>query len=100
MDSETNPPFIALSLLLSQLVGVWVLADWMVGGEPREWSLVELGPGRGTLTKDILRVFGQFRRVLDSLSVHLVEASPTMSHLQEKTLTGLNVHLWGYPFNY
>ena len=72
-----------------------MLADWMVGGEPREWSLVELGPGRGTLTKDILRVFGQFRRVLDSLSVHLVEASPTMSHLQEKTLTGLNIIISG-----
>ncbi|CAI8052226.1 Protein arginine methyltransferase NDUFAF7, mitochondrial [Geodia barretti] len=84
-DFTTSPE---ISQVFGELVGVWVLADWMVGGEPREWSLVELGPGRGTLTKDILRVFGQFRRVLDSLSVHLVEASPTMSHLQEKTLTG------------
>jgi NADH dehydrogenase [ubiquinone] 1 alpha subcomplex assembly factor 7 len=84
-DFTTSPE---ISQVFGELVGVWVLADWMVGGEPREWSLVELGPGRGTLTKDILRAFGQFRRVLDSLSVHLVEASPTMSHLQEKTLTG------------
>ena len=72
----------------SQLVGVWVLADWMVAGEPRSWSLVELGPGRGTLLRDVLRVFGQFRHMLDSLSVHLVEASPAMSRVQEATLTG------------
>ena len=76
------------SLPPSQLVGVWVLADWMAGGQPRDWSLIELGPGRGTLLKDILRVFGQFRRVCDSLSVHLVEASPAMSRVQEATLTG------------
>ena len=66
-----------------------MLAEWMVAGEPQNWSLVELGPGRGTLLKDILRVFAQFPRVLDSLSVHLVEASPTLSHTQEATLTGL-----------
>lgn len=71
-------------------MGVWVLADWMAGGQPRDWSLIELGPGRGTLVKDTLRVFGQFRRVLDSLSVHLVEASPAMSRVQEATLTGYN----------
>lgn len=63
------------------------MADWMVAGEPRDCHLIELGPGRGTLMKDILRVFGQFRRVMESFSVHLVEASPAMSNIQEDTLT-------------
>ena len=39
-----------------QLLAVWVLSDWMNSGQPSNCQLVELGPGRGTLLKDILRV--------------------------------------------
>lgn len=39
-----------------QLLAVWVLADWMAAGEPHRCQLIELGPGRGTLLKDMLRV--------------------------------------------
>ena len=61
----------------------------MVGGEPRPCQLIELGPGRGTLLKDMMRVFGQFSHILEALSVHLVEASPALSRVQEATLTGI-----------
>lgn len=49
------PPSTPLPLSL-QLLAVWVLADWMVAGEPPKCQLIELGPGRGTLLKDMLRV--------------------------------------------
>ncbi len=39
-----------------QLLAVWMLADWKGAGEPGNCQLVELGPGRGTLIKDMLRV--------------------------------------------
>lgn len=39
-----------------QLLAVWVLADWKSRGEATPIQLVELGPGRGTLIKDVLRV--------------------------------------------
>lgn len=39
-----------------QLLAVWVLADWKSRGETTPIQLVELGPGRGTLLKDMLRV--------------------------------------------
>lgn len=40
------------------------------------------------LRRCALQVFGQFSRILKALSVHLVEASPAMSSIQEATLTG------------
>lgn len=48
-------------------------------------QIVELGPGRGTLSQDILRVFAQFG-LSDKFSLHLVEISPYLSELQAKRL--------------
>ena len=58
-----------------QLLAVWVLADWMVAGEPRECQLIELGPGRGTLLKDMMRVRAIVYEVSSLLSISLSLAS-------------------------
>ncbi len=41
---------------LNQLLAVWVLSDWLSRGKTTPIQLVELGPGRGSLLKDIMRV--------------------------------------------
>jgi len=33
-----------------------VVAEWMMAEKPAKWQLIELGPGRGTLMADMLRV--------------------------------------------
>ena len=48
-----------------------MLADWMVAGEPRECQLIELGPGRGTLLKDMMRVRAIVYEVSSMLSISL-----------------------------
>ncbi|KAF3850294.1 hypothetical protein F7725_020013, partial [Dissostichus mawsoni] len=72
------------------LLGVWILSEWMGAGRPKHLQLVELGPGKGSLASDILRVFSQLKSVLDgcSVSLHLVEVSPALSGVQAQTLTG------------
>lgn len=41
---------------LCQLIGVWIISEWMGAGQPKQLQLVELGPGRGSLSSDVLRV--------------------------------------------
>ena len=38
------------------MVGVWTMCLWHQMGQPKSVRLVELGPGRGTLMADLLRV--------------------------------------------
>lgn len=61
------------------------MAEWQACGSPKPFQLVELGPGRGTLAKDMLRVFGQFK-MSDCMTLHLVEVSPHLSMMQARQL--------------
>jgi NADH dehydrogenase [ubiquinone] 1 alpha subcomplex assembly factor 7 len=55
-------------------------------GAPRQFNLIELGPGRGTLMSDILRATGVMPGFREGARIHLVETSPTLRQLQAKKL--------------
>lgn len=42
-------------------MGIWTITEWMAQGMPKEGvELIEVGPGKGTLMDDILRVRKDF----------------------------------------
>lgn len=41
---------------VDQILGVWFVSRWQAAGCPGSMRVIELGPGRGTLMADILRV--------------------------------------------
>lgn len=86
-DFFTSPE---ISQIFGELLGIWCISEWMAAGKPKNLQLVELGPGRGSLASDILRVFSQLKTVLSgtAISVHLVEVSPKLSQVQAQCLTG------------
>lgn len=53
-DFVTSPE---ISQVFGELVGIWFVAEWISQGQPRKGvELIEVGPGRGTLMDDMLRV--------------------------------------------
>lgn len=38
------------------MIGVWIINEWQKLGSPKPHYLIELGPGRGSMMADILRV--------------------------------------------
>jgi NADH dehydrogenase [ubiquinone] 1 alpha subcomplex assembly factor 7 len=78
-----------ISQIFGELIGICVVDFWRRIGRPDPVILAELGPGRGTLTADLLRaarVFPEFRR---AVRLTLVETSPVLRHAQRRRLAGL-----------
>ena len=70
-----------ISQVFGEMIGVWCAEVWrqMGGGA---LSLVELGPGRGTLMADLLRATKKVPEFHESLSIHMVETSPVLANAQ------------------
>jgi len=81
-----------ISQMFGELVGAWLADLWLRAGRPRA-HYVELGPGRGTLAADALRVLG---RVMAKAGltpyVHFVETSPTLRTAQARAVPHAHWH--------
>jgi len=75
-----------ISQMFGELLGLWIAQCWHDQGKPAA-RLVELGPGRGTLMSDALRVIRQLMpEFLAKVEVLLIEASPALTGIQKSTL--------------
>lgn len=75
-----------ISQIFGELIGVWCAAAWDAMGRPRNFNLVELGPGRGTLMADILKAAKVMPDFREAARIHLVEMSPVLRKLQREKL--------------
>ena len=75
-----------ISQMFGELLGLAIAQAWLDQGAPKPFALAELGPGRGTLMADLLRATRGVPGFHDALSVHLVEASPTLRDIQTAAL--------------
>jgi SAM-dependent MidA family methyltransferase len=75
-----------ISQIFGELLGLWCADLWLRLGRPAPVRLVELGPGRGTLMRDMLRAMRVVPGLHEALDVHLVETSPVLRRAQARTL--------------
>ncbi len=80
-----------VSQMFGELIGIWCAAGWQIMETPDVLNLVELGPGRGTLMADLVRAAKVMPGLGDALSIHLVETSPALKAVQEKTLAAAGI---------
>jgi len=59
--------------MFCEVLGLWVADTWERLGCPPAFRLVELGPGKGTLMAQMLRVFRGIPTVEAAVHVHLVD---------------------------
>ena len=68
-----------ISQMFGEMIGVWLADIWLRAGKPNPVLYVELGPGRGTLARDCLKVAARFGL---RPQVHFIETSPVLRQAQ------------------
>ena len=78
-----------VSQMFGELVGLWLADMWINAGREEPVHYVELGPGRGTLAQDALRVAKRYGL---EPTVHFVETSTALKDVQLANLPGSQWH--------
>ncbi|TBW34740.1 class I SAM-dependent methyltransferase [Siculibacillus lacustris] len=77
-----------VSQMFGEVIGAAIVEAWERAGRPAPFRLIELGPGRGTLMADLLRVARRVPAFLAAARLGLVETSPRLRARQAATLAG------------
>ncbi|MCI5043296.1 MAG: SAM-dependent methyltransferase, partial [Aquisalinus sp.] len=80
-DFTTAPE---ISQVFGELIGAWLMHSWEEIGAPTSFNLIELGPGRGTLMRDILRTARIRPEFIRAAHIQLVEMSPVLRQAQQE----------------
>ena len=86
-DFTTAPE---ISQMFGELVGACLADGWTRAGAPGDAVYAELGPGRGTLAADALRVM---RKAGFAGEAHLVETSPSLRQKQAEAAPDASWHV-------
>tara|TARA_Y100000590_G_scaffold453342_1_gene598239 strand:- start:600 stop:1664 length:1065 start_codon:yes stop_codon:yes gene_type:complete len=87
-DFVTSP---LVSNLFGEMLAIWCIAFWKHLGEPKKFLVVELGPGDGSLCKDLLKVFNQFKKFYNSVEINLLEVSDNLKIIQKLKINNKKV---------
>ena len=75
-----------VSNLFSEIIAIWIISAWEIFGKPKKFNIIELGPGDGTLTKILLKVFERFPDFNLAKKIYLYEKSSLLKNLQKKNI--------------
>ena len=87
-DYITSPK---ISDLFSEMIAIWIITCWETFGKPKNLSIVELGPGDGTLIRVLLRSFKRFPEFDMVKKIFLFEESNYLKRIQKKNIDSKNV---------
>lgn len=75
-----------ISQMFGELLGLWCVDMWGKLGSPNSFTLCELGPGRGTLLRDVLRAAQTVPAFVEACRIHLLESNADLRAAQAVAL--------------
>tara|TARA_B100000963_G_scaffold349699_1_gene359052 strand:- start:729 stop:1793 length:1065 start_codon:yes stop_codon:yes gene_type:complete len=77
--------------LFSEIIAIWMISCWETFGKPKNFNIVELGPGDGSLANVLLKSFKQFPEFNSIKKLFLFEESNFLKKLQKKRIASRDV---------
>ena len=87
-DFITSP---LISNLFGEMIAIWCVAFWEHLGKPNKILITELGPGDGSLCKNLLKTFEKFKDFYNCLEINLLEISSKLRTIQKTRIDNKKV---------
>ena len=87
-DFITSPK---ISKIFSEIIAIWIVSSWETFGKPKNFNIVELGPGDGSLASILLKSFKKFPKFNSAKNMFLLEKSIFLRKVQKKKILNKNV---------
>lgn len=87
-DFTTSPE---ISQMFGEMISIWIIMEWQKLGFPNPLALVELGPGKGTLMRDILRSTKNVSNFHEALCINFLEFSPHLATIQSEAVAEYDI---------
>jgi len=82
-DFVTSPH---VSSIFSEMIAIWVILFWNKIKKPKTLHILELGPGDGTMGKDIISSLGKINFFKSKVNYYFLEKSKSLKKIQKKNL--------------
>ncbi len=79
-----------VSQMFGEIIGLYLLYIWSTKINSK-YNLIELGPGKGTLFKDIFRSVSKYPNFLKSSKIQFIEINKELEKIQKKNFTRLKL---------
>ena len=88
-DFITSPKILSI---FSEIIAIWIVSSWETFGKPKNFNIVELGPGDGSLANILLKSFKKFPEFNSIKNMFLLEKSIFLRKVQKKKILNKDVH--------
>lgn len=75
-----------ISQMFGEMIGVWAIDFWTKLERPNSFNLVELGAGKGTLLRDLLRISKIEPKFLEAVNIYILDINEKLIEIQKDTL--------------
>ena len=80
-----------VSNLFGEMIAIWCVSFWEHLGKPKKILVAELGPGDGSLSRNLLDSFKNFKEFYECLEINLLEKSSKLKKIQKKKIKSKKV---------
>jgi len=87
-DFVTSPK---ISSIFSEIIAIWIVSSWQSFGKPKNFNIVELGPGDGSLANILIKTFKKFPEFNSIKNMFLLEKSIFLRKVQKKKILSKDV---------
>ena len=82
-DFITSPN---ISILFAEMLAIWCISFWEKLGCPKKITIVEMGPGDGSLSLGLIKTFYNFKKFNKAYKLKLLEKSKHLIKIQRKKI--------------